>query len=57
MDAPWEETRQSVQGKRIFTGLVLLGLGGLFGADWERRETDEYLRRRGNDPDDPPGRR
>jgi 2TM domain len=32
------------------TGIVLFGLGGLFGADWERREIDRYLRRRGNDP-------
>jgi fatty acid desaturase len=29
------------------TGIVLLGIGGLFGADWERREIDTYLRRRG----------
>jgi hypothetical protein len=28
------------------TGIVLLGIGGLFGADWERREIDKYLRRR-----------
>jgi 2TM domain len=28
-------------------GIVLLGVGGLFGADWERREIDKYLRRRG----------
>jgi hypothetical protein len=28
------------------TGILLLGLGGLFGADWERREVDKYLRRR-----------
>jgi hypothetical protein len=27
-------------------GVVLLGVGGLFGADWERREIDKYLRRR-----------
>ena len=33
------------------TGIVLLGLGGLFGADWERREVDKYLRSRGNEPD------
>jgi len=33
------------------TGIVLLGLGGLFGADWERREIDKYLRRRGSEPD------
>ncbi|HEU6446052.1 MAG TPA: 2TM domain-containing protein [Gaiellaceae bacterium] len=32
------------------TGIVLLGLGGLFGADWERREVDRYLRRGGNAP-------
>lgn len=29
------------------TGIVLLGIGGLFGVDWERREIDKYLRRRG----------
>jgi hypothetical protein len=29
------------------TGIVLLGIGGLVGADWERREIDKYLRRRG----------
>jgi hypothetical protein len=32
------------------TGIVLLGVGGLFGADWEQREIDKYLRRRGNEP-------
>jgi hypothetical protein len=32
------------------TGIVLLGIGALFGADWERREIDKYLRRRGNEP-------
>jgi hypothetical protein len=26
------------------TGIVLLGIGGLFAADWERREIDKYLR-------------
>jgi hypothetical protein len=31
------------------TGLVLLGIGGLFDAEWERREIDKYLRRRAND--------
>ncbi len=31
-------------------GIALLGIGGLFGADWERREIDKYLSRRGNDP-------
>jgi hypothetical protein len=32
------------------TGFVLFGIGGLFGADWERRQIDKYLRRRGNVP-------
>jgi hypothetical protein len=32
------------------TGIVLLGVGGLFGADWERREVDKYLRRKSNGP-------
>jgi 2TM domain len=32
------------------TGIVLLGVGGLFGAEWEQREVDKYLRRRGNAP-------
>ncbi|HET6950683.1 MAG TPA: 2TM domain-containing protein [Acidimicrobiales bacterium] len=27
------------------TSVVLLGAGGLFGADWERRQVDGYLRR------------
>jgi 2TM domain len=31
------------------TGIVLLGIGGLFGADWERREIDKYLRDRGSE--------
>jgi 2TM domain len=29
------------------TGLVLLGIGGLFGADWEHRQIERYLRRQG----------
>ena len=33
------------------TAIVLLGVGGLFGADWERREMDSYLRRRRTEPD------
>jgi hypothetical protein len=32
------------------TAFVLLGMGGLFGVEWERREMDRYLRRRGNGP-------
>jgi 2TM domain len=31
------------------TGIVLLGIGGLFGAEWERRQMDKYLDRR-NEP-------
>lgn len=30
--------------------IVLLGVGGLFGVDWERRQTERYLARRGNGP-------
>jgi hypothetical protein len=33
------------------TGIVLVGIGGLFGADWERREVDKYLRRLDDPPD------
>jgi hypothetical protein len=29
----------------LVTGVVLGGLGGLFGANWERREVDKYMRR------------
>jgi hypothetical protein len=32
------------------TGIVLLGIGGLMGVKWERREIDKYLRRKGNQP-------
>ena len=32
-------------------GIVLLGIGGLFGADWERREIEKYERRRGEPGD------
>jgi 2TM domain len=34
----------------VITGVVLLGIGGLMGVDWERRELDKYLRRRGHEP-------
>jgi hypothetical protein len=30
--------------------IVLLGAGGLFGVDWERRQMESYLRRRGPGP-------
>jgi 2TM domain len=32
------------------TGIVLLGIGGLFGVEWEWREIDKYLRRRATEP-------
>jgi 2TM domain len=32
------------------TGIVLLGIGGLLGVEWERREVEKYLRRRGKEP-------
>jgi hypothetical protein len=37
----------------LITGVVLGGLGGLFGAEWERREVERYMRRseRGNGSD------
>jgi 2TM domain len=28
------------------TGIVLIGVGGLFGDEWERREIEKYLRQR-----------
>jgi hypothetical protein len=31
----------------VVTGILMFGIGGLFGADWERREVDKYLERRG----------
>ena len=33
------------------TGVVLLGVGGLMGVEWERREINKYLRRRGSEPE------
>ncbi len=33
------------------SGIVLVGVGGLFGADWERKQVDQYMRRRGMDGD------
>jgi hypothetical protein len=32
------------------TGIVLVGVGGLFDANWERRQIDKYLGDRGNEP-------
>ena len=28
------------------TAIILLGVGGVFGMDWERRQVDYYLQRR-----------
>jgi TctA family transporter len=28
-------------------GIAMFGIGGLFGRDWERRQVDKYLERRG----------
>ena len=28
-------------------GIAMFGIGGLFGADWEQRQVDKYLQRRG----------
>jgi hypothetical protein len=33
----------------LIAAIVFLGLGGVFGAEWERREMDKYLSRRGHD--------
>jgi hypothetical protein len=30
--------------------IVFVGIGGIFGAEWERRQTEKYLRRRGGGP-------
>jgi hypothetical protein len=30
----------------VVTGLIMFGVGGLFGAEWERREVDRYMERR-----------
>ena len=34
----------------LVAGVVLGGIGGLFGTDWERRQIDRYLQQR-DDPD------
>jgi uncharacterized membrane protein len=33
-------------------GLIMFGVGGLFGADWERRQVDRYIERRADHGDD-----
>jgi hypothetical protein len=32
----------------LLTGVVLGGVGGLFGKDWERRQVDKYLGEQGD---------
>jgi hypothetical protein len=34
----------------VVTGIFMLGIGGLFGADWERRQVDKYLERQRDRP-------
>jgi hypothetical protein len=36
------------------TAIVLLGIGRLLGVEWERREVEKYLRRRGMAGDEEP---
>jgi 2TM domain len=33
----------------LVTGLAMFGFGGLFGADWEQRQVESYLKRRGEE--------
>jgi hypothetical protein len=37
----------------LVIGIVMAGIGGLFGAGWERRQVERYLERR-SEPDAPP---
>ena len=37
------------------TGLIMFGVGGLFGAEWERREVDRYMERHREPGDDDTG--
>ena len=39
-----DELRNMTVGA-VIIGFVLLGVGGLLGAEWEEREIDKYLRR------------
>lgn len=34
-------------------GIAMFGVSGLFGGDWERREEEKYLKRRGGTGDGP----
>lgn len=33
----------------VIYGVVMLGAGGLFGAEWERRQVDRYVERHGGE--------
>ena len=35
----------------VIIGFAMFGISGLFGGDWERREEEKYLRRRGGPTD------
>ena len=41
----------------LITGVVLGGLGGLFGTEWEQREVERYLRRAGGQDEGSDARR
>jgi hypothetical protein len=34
----------------VVTGVLLGGIGGLFGADWERRQVERYIGQQGDQP-------
>ena len=40
----------------VVTGVVLGGIGGLFGADWERRQVEKYIRQQDDQPGGPDAR-
>jgi two-component system, LytTR family, sensor kinase len=37
----------------VLTAVVMLGVGGLFGVDWERRQVERYLEQRGGSGNTP----
>jgi membrane protein required for beta-lactamase induction len=39
----------------VIIGVSMFGIGGLFGGDWEQRQIDKYLQRRGGSPDQAKG--
>jgi 2TM domain len=36
----------------LITGVVLGGIGGIFGTDWERRQVERHMRRSGDQGDE-----